>query len=153
MIHIREDSKTFRIHRKAPGLRGPIRSLFHRQWEDKHSLNDVSLDVKAGEIMGPAQRQRRGQDHPRQDHCGDHISQARTVSILGHTPWYRNIEFRHGISLIMGQKAQLPWDLPGADGGGVNRFDREGANTTLSSAVATTAPRLPNVISDGMLEY
>ncbi|MEK7691013.1 MAG: ATP-binding cassette domain-containing protein, partial [Bdellovibrionota bacterium] len=37
------------------------------------------------------------------------------VRILGHQPWKRSIEFRKSIALVMGQKAQLWWDLPAAD--------------------------------------
>ena len=35
--------------------------------------------------------------------------------VLGYRPWERNNELRRQIALIMGQKAQLWWDLPAAD--------------------------------------
>src|SRR5690606_13763912 len=38
-----------------------------------------------------------------------------SAEVLGYTPFEREIEFRKKISLIMGQKAQLWWDLPAAD--------------------------------------
>ncbi len=50
MIEVSNLSKSFRVHKKQPGLAGSVRGLFNRQWETKHALKEISLKVEAGEI-------------------------------------------------------------------------------------------------------
>ena len=49
MIRVRDLSKTFYVHKKAPGLRASLRSLFVRERVAKHAVAGVSLDVSEGE--------------------------------------------------------------------------------------------------------
>lgn len=115
IIDVRDCRKTFRVHKKAPGLKGSLQSLFYRKREPVHALTGVNLQVFGGEIIGLVGANGAGKTtlvkilsgiiHPTSGH----------VSVLGHNPWKRQNEFRSQISLIMGQKAQLWWDLPAAD--------------------------------------
>ncbi len=52
MIHVHNVSKRFRVHSKAPGLKGSLECLFVRVWQDKQALSGVDLNVRAGEIVG-----------------------------------------------------------------------------------------------------
>ena len=115
MISVRNVSKTYRVHRKDPGLRGSLRALFWRQWEEKRALDNVSLDVQAGEIVGLLGANGAGKTTLVKIMAGIIHPTSGTVSVLGHTPWQRKNAFRRRIALIMGQKAQLWWDLPAAD--------------------------------------
>ncbi|MCE9614707.1 MAG: ATP-binding cassette domain-containing protein [Lentisphaerae bacterium] len=115
MIHVQNVSKVYRIHRKAPGLRGSLRALFWRQWEDKRALDNVSLDVDAGEIVGLVGANGAGKTTLVKILAGIIHPTSGQVSVLGHVPWLRHNDFRRRIALIMGQKAQLWWDLPAAD--------------------------------------
>ena len=115
MIHVRDVSKTYRVHRKEPGLRGSIRSLFFRKWEEKQALDGVSLDVEAGEIVGLVGANGAGKTTLVKILAGIIHPSGGSVSVLGHNPWDRHNDFRREIALIMGQKAQLWWDLPAAD--------------------------------------
>lgn len=115
MIHVENLRKSFHVHQKEPGLAGSLRGLFHRKLEEKHALKGVSLKIAAGEIVGLVGANGAGKTtlvkllagivHPTSGHA----------HVLGHTPWLRDNAFRRQIALIMGQKAQLWWDLPAAD--------------------------------------
>ena len=115
MIKAINISKTFKVHKKLPGLKSSIKSLFIRSWLYKEALKNVSLNVEPGEIVGLVGANGAGKTtlikilsgiiHPDQ---GD-------INILGFHPWKRHDNFRKQISLIMGQKAQLWWDLPAED--------------------------------------
>lgn len=115
VIHVEDCSKVFRVHKKQPGLMGSIRSLFHRAWEEKQALRDVSLTVNEGEIVGLVGANGAGKTTLVKILSGIIHPSAGKVSVLGHNPWDRQNEFRSRIALIMGQKAQLWWDLPAAD--------------------------------------
>lgn len=115
MIHVNNLSKSFEVHRKEPGLLGSIRSLFKREKTAVHALNNVSLSVTEGEIVGLLGANGAGKTTLVKILAGIIYPERGTVSVLGFNPWQRKNEFRKNISLIMGQKAQLWWDLPAAD--------------------------------------
>lgn len=115
VIKVKNCAKTFMVHRKEPGLLGSVRSLFHRAWEEKHALVDVSLEVSAGEIVGLVGANGAGKTTLVKILSGIIHPTHGEVSVLGHNPWRRENGFRSRIALLMGQKAQLWWDLPAAD--------------------------------------
>jgi ABC-2 type transport system ATP-binding protein len=115
MIDVNNVSKRFRVHVKEPGLRGSLRALFARTWLDKHALRDVSMHVDAGEIIGLLGANGAGKTTLVKICSGVIHRDAGEVRVMGHDPWERKAPFRRNISLIMGQKAQLWWDLPAAD--------------------------------------
>jgi len=108
-------SKSFRIHRKSPGLRGSIASLFSRKWETHYALENVSLSVEEGEIVGLLGANGAGKTTLVKCLSGIILPTSGTAKVLGHVPFEKSNELRRQISLIMGQKAQLWWDLPAAD--------------------------------------
>ena len=115
MIETTGIGKTYRIHKKAPGLKGSLKSLFHRQWEQKQALDNVSVRVDAGEIVGLIGANGAGKTTLVKILAGIIHPSAGTARVLGFDPWQRKNEFRRQIALIMGQKAQLWWDLPAGD--------------------------------------
>ena len=116
MIRVRGLTKTFRVHRKEPGLKGSLRSLFSRKWQQVHALKGVDLDVGPGEIVGLVGANGAGKTTLVKALAGIIHPTSGTAEVLGHVPWHRKNAFRRQIALIMGQKAQLWWDLPAGDG-------------------------------------
>ena len=45
MIEVKDLSKIFHVHKKEPGLRGSIKSLFKREFIEKIALNNINLQV------------------------------------------------------------------------------------------------------------
>ena len=116
MIHVRALQKTYYVHKKAPGLWGSVRSLVVRRKEPRRAVQGVDLDVQEGEIVGLVGPNGAGKTTLVKMLAGIIHPSGGTASVLGHTPWERHNDFRRRIALIMGQKAQLWWDLPAADG-------------------------------------
>jgi len=116
MIRARNLSKTYYVHKKAPGLAGSVRSLFVRKKTPKHAVRGVHLDVEEGEILGLVGPNGAGKTTLVKMLAGIIHPTSGQADILGYTPWERHNDFRRQIALIMGQKAQLWWDLPAADG-------------------------------------
>lgn len=115
MIKVEGLNKSFTSHIKEPGLAGSLKSLFKRETTTKHALQNINLEIKQGEIIGLIGANGAGKTtlvkilagivHPTSGHA----------SVLGFTPWKRPNEYRRQMSLIMGQKAQVWWDLPALD--------------------------------------
>jgi ABC-2 type transport system ATP-binding protein len=116
MIRVRGLSKTFRVHLKDPGFKGSLKALFSRRWQEVHALKGVDLDVGAGEIVGLVGANGAGKTTLVKALAGIIHPTSGTAEVLGYVPWQRKNAFRRQIALIMGQKAQLWWDLPAGDG-------------------------------------
>jgi len=115
MIQAQDLSKIFKVHKKEPGLWSSIKSLFWRNWTYKEALRKVSLEIHPGELVGLVGANGAGKTTLVKILSGIIHASSGQVSVLGFDPWDRRNEFRKQISLIMGQKAQLWWDLPAAD--------------------------------------
>jgi ABC-2 type transport system ATP-binding protein len=116
MIEVEHISKVFRVPKKDPGLRGSLKGLFRRTYVERHAVKDISFRVDEGEIVGLIGANGAGKTTLVKMLAGIvHPSSGRS-RVLGFDPWERDDRFRSQIALIMGQKAQLWWDLPAADG-------------------------------------
>lgn len=115
MIEVENLRKTFRVHKKEEGLKGSLKSLIRRQWIEKTALKGVSLRIDAGEIVGLVGANGAGKTTLVKALAGIIHPTSGTARVLGEVPWERTNTFRQQIALIMGQKAQLWWDLPAAD--------------------------------------
>jgi len=116
MIETIRLSKTFHVHKKEPGLMGSVRGLFRRERIAKHAVREVSLRVAEGEIVGLVGANGAGKTTLVKMLAGIIHPTAGEARVLGYVPWERDDRLRSRLALIMGQKAQLWWDLPAADG-------------------------------------
>jgi ABC-2 type transport system ATP-binding protein len=115
VIEVEQLAKSFRVHRKEPGLKGSLKAVFKRDWIVKHALKGVSLKVGPGEIVGLIGANGAGKTTLVKALAGILHPSSGRARVLGHDPWQRSNDFRKQIALIMGQKAQLWWDLPAQD--------------------------------------
>ena len=115
MIEFKDLGKVFKVHQKEPGLKGSIQSLFKRKWTEKRALESVSASIGPGEIVGLVGANGAGKTTLVKILSGIVHPSSGEARVLSFTPWERKTEFRKQVALIMGQKAQLWWDLPAAD--------------------------------------
>lgn len=115
MIKVTRLRKTFTSYTKEPGLSGSLKALFHRKAVRKDALNSVSLEIQQGEIIGLIGANGAGKTTLVKILAGIVHPTSGDATVLGFKPWERNNEYRKQMSLIMGQKAQVWWDLPALD--------------------------------------
>ena len=115
MIKIKNLHKTFSSHVKEPGLKGSLKSLFYRQTKTKDALKSLNLEIKQGEIIGLIGANGAGKTTLVKILAGIVHPTSGEATVLGHIPWQRSNEYRRQMSLIMGQKNQVWWDLPALD--------------------------------------
>jgi len=115
MIDVKNLSKTFKVSTKEPGLMGSLRGLVKRKYITKAALNNVTLKVQQGEMVGLIGANGAGKTTLVKILAGIIHPTEGEVSVLGFNPWDRNDQLRRQMALIMGQKAQLWYDLPALD--------------------------------------
>jgi ABC-2 type transport system ATP-binding protein len=112
MIEVDRLRKWYRVHRRAPGLAAALRSLFHRAYEDVKAVEDVSFSISAGERVGFLGPNGAGKTTTLKVLSGLLYPTEGRVSVAGFLPQERARGFLEQITLVMGQKQQLLWDLP-----------------------------------------
>jgi len=112
VIETKNLQKTFRVHRKEPGLWGSLRSLVKRQYETVEAVKPTSLSISKGELVGFIGPNGAGKTTTLKMLSGLLHPSAGTATVLGQVPWQRSKTFLKQFSLVMGQKNQLWWDLP-----------------------------------------
>jgi len=111
-IQVEGLTKVFRTYKKQPGLRGAIRGLFHRQYEEVQAAGDVSFRIDAGELVGFLGPNGAGKTTTLKMLAGLLYPTRGTAHVLGYVPWERQDAYRRRFALLLGQKNQLWWDLP-----------------------------------------
>ena len=112
MIEVARLRKWYRVHRREPGLKAALRSLVHRTYEQVKAVDDISFSIAAGERVGFLGPNGAGKTTTLKVLSGLlHPTEGR-VSVGGHLPQQRARGFLEQITLVMGQKQQLLWDLP-----------------------------------------
>ncbi len=115
MIEIKNLSKSFKSHKKEPGLKGSLKALFHREEITKLALKSINLTINKGEMIGLIGANGAGKTTLVKILAGIVHPTSGSATVLGHIPWERPNEYRRQMSLIMGQKNQVWWDLPALD--------------------------------------
>ncbi len=114
-------SKSFEVHERAAGLGATLRSLFHRKTRTVVAVDDVSFSVEPGERVGFLGPNGAGKTTTLKMLSGLLHPTAGEARVAGHVPKRREAEFLRQITLVMGQKQQLLWDLPPVETFALNR--------------------------------
>jgi ABC-2 type transport system ATP-binding protein len=112
MIDVEHLRKFYRVHRRDPGVAAAFRALFRRRYETVKAVDDIGFHIGAGERVGFLGPNGAGKTTTLKVLSGLLHPTEGQVSVLGHTPQKREHRFLEQITLVMGQKQQLLWDLP-----------------------------------------
>jgi ABC-2 type transport system ATP-binding protein len=114
-------SKTYQVQKKRQGLSGSIHDLISPNYEPKHAVKNVSFVIDEGELIGFIGPNGAGKTTTLKMLSGLLYPTSGEVRVMGHDPWLREHEFLTQISLVMGQKNQLWWDLPAIESFNLSR--------------------------------
>ena len=112
--------KSFRVADKQPGFSGTMRHLLRRRWIDLEAVREVSFQIEAGEVVGFLGGNGAGKTTTLKLLSGLIHPSGGELEVAGHRPFRRQRAFLEAITLVMGQKQQLIWDLPPLDSLRVN---------------------------------
>jgi len=104
--------KNFEVNIKKPGLAGSVLSLLKPEKKIIRALKNISFSVQPGELVGFIGPNGAGKTTTLKVLSGLLYPTSGFIQVLNYDPWERREEFLKKISLVMGQKRQLWWDLP-----------------------------------------
>lgn len=114
-------SKEFVVDVKKEGFLGGLSSLFNPTRKIVRALDDISFSIDEGELVGFIGPNGAGKTTTLKILSGLIYPSSGLVQVLGFDPWQRKADYLKKISLVMGQKNQLWWDLPAIDTLDLNR--------------------------------
>ena len=115
IIYTHSLTKTYRRFEKDPGLRGSIKSLFHRKFANKTAVDSFDLTIEPGEFVGLIGPNGAGKTTLVKMLTGIIAPTSGEVSVLGYYPNKLENAFKKQYAVVMGQKSQLIFDLTAAD--------------------------------------
>ena len=114
-IEVNNIVKYFTIFKRAPGLKGAFQSFLNRKYENCYAVRECSLTIEKGEIIGVLGENGAGKTTLMKMMVGLLHPSSGSVMIDGYIPWERKNQFLKQISIVMGQKNQLWWDIPASE--------------------------------------
>jgi ABC-2 type transport system ATP-binding protein len=115
MISVNHLSKSYPVAVKSPGLKGTLAHFLHRTYREVKAVQDVSFQIQPGEVVGFLGPNGAGKTTTLKMLTGLIHPSAGQVRVAGFDPFRRQPQFLEKMSLVMGQKQQLIWDLPTLD--------------------------------------
>jgi ABC-2 type transport system ATP-binding protein len=115
MITVSHLAKMYPVAKKEPGLAGTLRHFWHREFTQIHAVQDVSFTIEPGEVVGFLGPNGAGKTTTLKMLTGLIHPSSGSVEVAGQIPFRRRSDFLEKITLVMGQKQQLIWDLPALD--------------------------------------
>lgn len=115
MLKCENLSREFKIYKKEPGLKASLKSFFSRKYIINKAVQDFTLDINTPQFLGLLGPNGSGKTTLMKIFTGIITPSSGTVQVLGENPIDRKNSFKKNISLVMGQKSQLLWDIPVMD--------------------------------------
>ncbi len=105
-------SKEFKVLNRHEGLKGSIKDLFSRDYKYIKAVNDVSLTVKKGEIIGYLGPNGAGKSTTIKMMTGVLEPTTGEILVNGRVPYKDRVHNSENIGVVFGQRSQLWWNLP-----------------------------------------
>lgn len=114
-IEVENLSKTFKVPEREAGLLAAMRSVVRRKYKEVKAVDQVNFSVEQGEIVGFLGPNGAGKTTTLKMLSGLLHPTSGQAQVMGHIPWKREAAYLRRISMLMGQRTQMQWDLPAID--------------------------------------
>jgi ABC-2 type transport system ATP-binding protein len=114
-IYVRNLTKTYRVPEREAGLKASLRSLARRSYQEVEAVRELSFSIERGEMAGFIGPNGAGKTTTLKMLSGLLYPTSGEVRVLGFVPWQRQPAFLEKISMVLGNKSQMIWDIPPLD--------------------------------------
>jgi len=115
IIEVRDLRKTFRVSERESGLGATLRAFVKRRYKDVPAIAGISFSIEAGEVVGFLGPNGAGKTTTLKALSGLLYPTGGEARVLGFVPWRRENAYLRQMTLLMGNRSQLVWDIPAAD--------------------------------------
>ena len=114
-IETKDLCRSYKSYQKPEGLINSIKGIWDRKYVEKIALNKTNLKIEAGKIIGLVGANGAGKTTLLKMLSGLVSPTSGEAQVLGFTPWERDYDYLRQISILLGQKNQLWWDISPLD--------------------------------------
>ncbi len=104
--------KEFKVLNRHEGLKGSIRDLFSRDYKTVTAVDNISVNIKAGEIVGYLGPNGAGKSTTIKMMSGVLEPTRGEILVNGVVPYKNRTRNAENIGVVFGQRSQLWWSLP-----------------------------------------
>ena len=121
VIKVEQLSKTYEYYNKEAGLKGSKKNLFKKEILKKEAVKNINMSIKKGSIVGFIGMNGAGKTSTLKMLSGILKPTSGKIDVLGYDPFEKKPEFLKKITMVMGNKSQLWWDIPAVESFELNR--------------------------------
>ena len=121
VIHVAELTKIFKVPEREAGLGAAAKALVRRKTRDVHAVEEVSFEIAGGEVVGFLGPNGAGKTTTLKMLAGLLYPTDGEARVLGHIPSRRERDYLRRMTMVMGNRNQLQWDIPAVDSFELNR--------------------------------
>ena len=121
VVHVSELTKVFKVPEREAGLRAAGKALIRRKTRDVHAVETISFDIEPGEVVGFLGPNGAGKTTTLKMLAGLLYPTSGEARVLGHVPSRREKDYLRRMTMVMGNRNQLQWDIPALDSFELNR--------------------------------
>lgn len=114
-IQVENLKRVYKTYSKKEGIVESIKGLWNREYIEKVALQNITLNIESGKIVGLIGANGAGKTTLLKILSGLIYPSEGKVSVLGYNPWERDYDYLKQMSLLLGQKNQLWWDISARD--------------------------------------
>ena len=121
IIKVNNLVKTYTTFKRGSGVKETLQSFFKREKVIINAVDNVSFNVKAGEICGVLGPNGAGKSTAIKMLCGALYPTSGEIDVMGYSPSKERKRYVREIGAVFGQRSQLIWDIPPVDSFNMNR--------------------------------
>lgn len=121
IIAVNQLGKTYQVPEREAGLGAAVRSLFQRKYREVKAVENISFEIASGEVVGFLGPNGAGKTTTLKMLSGLLYPTSGSATVLGHVPHKRERAYLRQMTLVMGNRNQLQWDIPALDSFELNR--------------------------------
>ena len=112
MIEIKNVTKEFKVLNRREGLKGSLKDLFSRDYKTVRAVDNISMNVEQGEIVGYLGPNGAGKSTTIKMMTGVLEPTSGEILVAGNVPYKNRTQNAQQIGVVFGQRTQLWWALP-----------------------------------------
>jgi ABC-2 type transport system ATP-binding protein len=115
VINVKDLSKHYQVPEREAGLKAAARGLVRRKYRAVKAVDGISFSIQPGEVVGFLGPNGAGKTTTLKMLSGLLYPTSGEVDVLGYQPSRRSHDYLRQMTLVMGNRNQLSWDLPALD--------------------------------------